>query len=298
MTFFRIVFFSLIAATLSACGPKLNELPATNFAPYVVDARTVGDTATIKGTYTPNTGVLGIGSEGAYVAAIDGKVAFHRTKRSDPLTLAPGPHALALSYWQGTLEGFAPAYFDAKPGASYVIKFESGDYLFFKERRSYSLYVVEEKSGEVVVPKTPDHFQDATERYVEPVGTELASIRGTSDESLLNVDAAFVLAIDNRYVALRPETALTSALPDYSGTFKLTPGLHAIFIGAQLGTGSGIFPVLLDAKPGASYVARYESGLKRHGASKWQTFTVWLEEEKTGAIVVPKTDLAVTKLAF
>lgn len=300
MILFRVVVLALVSGGLASCGPKLKDMPVANFATYQVEPKTEVANATIKGTYTEGGGILLKASRGTYVAAADGKVGFKRDRLTGSVPLTPGVHSLSLGYWIGDHDGFVPARLDAKPGASYVIMEEDGEFTlnFTDGKISNFLSIVEEKTGEVVVPKTPDLAGDATQTYAEPAGTDTATMRGSVEKGAFVLDAAYVVAIDGFYVPVKRGTFFTTGDPYYETPRRLSPGRHALAIYVTSEDTFGIYPIMFDVTPGAVYVVRFEIGLKRNGDKKWKTFTIWIEDEKTGSIAWPKSDFPMKKQLY
>lgn len=299
MTFTRMFILALVSVGIVSCGPKLKDMQVANFTTYQVEKKGDAPNAAIKGTYTKGGGILLKASRGTYVAAIDGKVGFEKDRRTGSIPLTAGVHSLSLGYWIGAHKGFVPARLDAKPGASYVIMEEDGELLaLVEEQRPNFLYIVEEKTGEVVFPKTPDLAAAATRIYSEPSGTDTATVRGSLDKSLFVLNAAQVIAVDGLYVPVKRGTFFTAGDPYYETPRRLSPGRHALAIYVTSEGTFGIYPIMFDVTPGASYVVRFEIGLKRNGDKKWKTFTVWIEDEKTGSIAWPKSDFPMKKQPY
>lgn len=299
MILFRVVVLALVSAGLASCGPKLKDMPVANFATYQVEPKTEVANATIKGTYTEGGGILLKASRGTYVAMIDGRIGVENST-SGSIELAPGVHSLSLGYWIGGHGGFVPARLDAKPGASYLIVEEDGDFplnLIEYPQPNY-LSVVDEKTGEVVIPKKPDAARVATEFYSEPSDANAATIRGTVDRGFLAIHAVHVLAIDGTYLPLNRGDFATRSEPFYENPRRISPGRHALAIYVTSENTFGIYPIMFDVEPRASYVVHFEIGLKRSSEKKWQTFTIWIENERTGAIAWPKSDFPIAKFVF
>ncbi|HUD52863.1 hypothetical protein [Parvibaculum sp.] len=297
----RLFLFSLAATALAACGPKLKDLPEASFAPVYAPADKTAATATIRGAYREKEGLVNDSISGAYVAMVDGERP-SRNHATDPVPLTPGPHSLTMRYWavRDSFHLAVPFRLDAKPGASYVVRLEEGNLNvenYLGVDPTYYLYIVDETTDEIVSPKMPHLPQRATEFYVEPAAPDIATIRGTIEHGL-DAYSAYVLAIDGRYIHTEPDSIFFDDGRNYEGAVALTPGRHALAIGIRNSNLYNALPVLIDIEPGASYVLRFEHGVKKSGEDKWQTFTVWLENEKTAAIVVPKTDMPIMRLPF
>lgn len=182
---------------------------------------------------------------------------------------------------------------DAKPGASYVVKRSEDkewlDGLRYDRIRTW-LYIEEEKTGEIVVPKIPDVLQSIKGRYQPPSGPDLGTMRGTVNEYGVSV---YPIAVDGQIVKEdREQDLLVTARWEPTKPVALSPGLRAIAIYARGGVTSGRYlPILLDVKPNASYVAKVDYRVKKSGTTPIYTFTIWIEDGATGEIVMPRTDL-------
>lgn len=184
---------------------------------------------------------------------------------------------------------------DAEAGKKYLIVERDGENTgsFLAPRWPNWLSIVEEPSGKIVVPPIPDLQIDATNYFEEPVGPDVATVRGTRETALLDIYSAYVLTIDGVYVKPASDGA-----PRYDATYRITPGLHAIGVGFADGLTVGAFPFLVDVRPSTHYVLRLEHGLKRIKDKRWETATLWIEDETTGEIIAPKVDLPLIKLIF
>jgi hypothetical protein len=300
-----VLFLSMLAAVLSACVKPASEYPEAALQIYEpqsqADTKVASeDRATIRGIFRAGT-LLGTPDLKTYVAAIDGKLdlTFETTA---PIAIEPGPHALVIGYWRGSTQSPVAVRLEALPGKNYLVMQEDGelslDLLRGPSRTNY-LYIVDEATGETVVPKTPNQAEVAKEHYIEPTGAGTATIRGTVERRGFNEPySAYVASVDGKYAPMVPETALSKPQTKYDGAVRLQPGKRAIGIGLQASSGRAVYAVLLDAKEGASYVLRQEFGLKRIENGKWQSFTVWIEEEKSGEIIWPKSDVPMSRLPF
>lgn len=287
-------------AALAGCVKPASELPAANVQTYDVEQARSADHATIKGTYREGT-FFGKSTLATFVAAIDGKLEV-ASGYTTPIPLEPGPHSLVVGYWLGATRRPVPVRLDAEPGRNYLVLQEKGEFDFNLLRgSSYPsyVYIVDEGSGEIVTPRMVDEAEYSNEYYIEPSGPDTAVIRGTLERKGFNEPfSAYVLTIDGKYAPMTPQTALTRRLTKYEAAVRLEPGLRAIGIGLRASSQFAVYPVLLDVEPGAAFVLRYEHGLKRINNDKWTAITVWIEDEKTGAIVWPKTDVPITRLPF
>ncbi len=301
MTFIRILALSLVAMALTGCA-KLENLQPANFSAYTVDASTLSNPAFIKGTYTEEKGGLLSGTlvRETFVLGLDGHTGFLAKHLNTSMPLSPGLHSLTIAYWIGEKRGSVPVRLDAKPGASYVIKEEDGEKTIKTVLSGFTpnyLYIADEKTGEIVTPKMADLLSAVPDRY-QPPADAAVPIRGTAVRpDILDVDAVYVRAVDGRFVREQKSDALGGDdYYDYEAQVMLTPGLHALSIGLGAGPFPGLYPILFEAKPGAAYVVKFERGLKRNGTNKWFVYTVWIEDEKTGAVVMPKVDVQSERL--
>ncbi|MBX3446595.1 MAG: hypothetical protein KF765_07560 [Parvibaculaceae bacterium] len=286
-----------LALSLAACAPKLETLPPADFQPYKPDLTGVTEPATIRGSYSQKPGLVGSATYAVGVFAINGKVAFEDEKFDVPIELKPGPQSLTIGYIVGRRGDSIPVMLDAKPGGRYVIKRAEdtnwADGLNYNRIRTW-LYIEDERTGEIVVPKTPDLIMSIEGRYRPPSSADVATIRGTVHESGLSV---YPIAVDGQIVPEDRERGVWVApLWEPTKSVALTPGMRAIAILARTGLYEGYLPVLLDAKPGAAYVVKFDFALKRFGGVRIHTHTIWIKDAATGEIVVPKSDLPGTIL--
>lgn len=299
MKLIRIAAFALplFATALVSCSTK--NLPPATFAAYDACQNVAANSATITGTHTDETADQPEST--AYVATIDGKIVIARASLISCFPLASGPHSLVVSFWTGNHGADLPVRLDAKPGASYIIRAERGELKstnLWDTPRAHYVSIQDQKTGEIALRKTAAEPANNPERYQGPSTASAATIHGTTTLDLLDRYGAYPAAVDGLRISEIPMGPLLPTKPDYEGTIKLAPGLHALAIGLVNIQPSGLYPVMLDAKPGASYVIRFEHGIKRSGDSRWYIFTVWIEDEKSGAIILPKSDLPIGKLLF
>ncbi len=287
----RLAALALLAAT-AGCAPKLESLPVAEFQPYKPDLTGVAEPATLRGSYSQKPGLVGSATYAVGVFAINGKVAFEDEKLDAPIELKPGPQSLTIGYLVGRRGDSVPVMLDAKPGGRYVIKRAEdtnwSDGLKYDRIRTW-LYIEDERTGEIVVPKTPDLIQSIEGRYRPPAGADAAAIRGTVHESGLSV---YPIAVDGQIVPEdRAGGMWVSSRWEPTKSVALAPGMRAIAILARTGLDDRYLPVLLDAKPGAAYIVKFDFALKRSGNLRINTHTIWIEDAATGEIVVPKSDL-------
>jgi hypothetical protein len=291
MTKFLPALLGLLALSLAACAPKLEELEAATFQSYRPDLSDVSEPATIRGSYEEITGMLGTSSRAVGIFALDGKTAL-KGGYETPIYLAPGVHSLTIGYTNGIYGDTIPVMLDAKPGARYVVKRSEDkewlDGLRYDRIRTW-LYIEEEKTGEIVVPKIPDILQSIEGRYQPPSGPNVGTIRGTVNEHGVSV---YPIAVDGQIVKEdREQDLLLAARWEPTKSVALAPGLRALAIYARSGVTGRYLPILLDVKPNASYVAKVDYRLKKSGATRIFTFTIWIEDGATGEIIMPRTDL-------
>ncbi|MEQ8266407.1 MAG: hypothetical protein RH982_04365 [Parvibaculum sp.] len=295
-----ILFLSIAAFGSPGCVKSASEYPEATLQIHDVKLASGADHATIKGTYQEGN-FWSKPTRATFVAAADGKLEL-TSGYTTPVPIEPGPHSLVVGYWHGTTRMPVAVRLEAEPGKNYLVLQEDGDLsldILRGPSRTNYVYIVDEATGEVVVPKTVDLAEMANEYYVEPSGPGTATFRGTvRTEGLFDLYSAYVASVDGKHAPMTPETALEKRRVKYDAAVRLEPGLRAIGIGIRLSTERGLFPILLDVKPGASYVVRLEHGIKRVGTDKWNSATVWVEDEVTGATIVEKTDVPFKRLPF
>lgn len=294
MKLLRLAAIAIFVAT-AACAPRLETLPVADFHAYKPDLTGIAEPATLRGSYEQEPGFLGTVNHAVGVFAINGKVLFEDSRFDAPIQLVPGKQSLTIGYITGGLGDTIPVMLDAKPGGRYVIKRSQdtnwADGLRYNRIRTW-LYIEDERTGEIVVPKTPDLIRTIEGRYQPPHGANVATIRGTGAASVLSGFSAFPVAIDGQIVREGKEAnILLAARWDPTQPVALEPGIRAIAIFARGGMGDRYLPILLDVQPGAAYVVKSEHTLKRAGGTRVFTYTIWIEDAATGDIVVPKADL-------
>lgn len=291
MNIFRAAVLTAFALALVACAPNLETLQVAEFQPYAPDLSDVAEPATIRGSYEESTGMLGRPSRAVGVFALDGKTAF-KGGFETPIPLTPGKHSLTIGYLNGPYGDTIPVMLDARPGANYIVKRAEdrnwADGLRYDRIRTW-LYIEEEKTGEIVVPKTPDVLQSIEGRYQPPYGPDVGTIRGTVD---VHGGSVYPIAVDGQIVKEdREGDLLVTARWEPTKTVALAPGVRAIAIHARGGVSRRYLPILLDVRPNASYVAKIDYRLKKSGTTRIYTFTIWIEDVATGELVLPRTDL-------
>lgn len=284
-----------LALSLAACAPKLETLPVANFQAYKPDLTGVTEPATIRGSYEQEAGFLGTINHAVGVFALNGKVLFEDERFDAPIQLVPGKQSLTIGYITGGFGDTIPVMLDAKPGGRYVIKRSQdtnwADGLRYDRIRTW-LYIEDERTGEIVVPKTPDVIRSIEGRYQPPHGANMATIRGTVTDSAIENDAAFPVSVDGQIVREGKEAnILLAARWDPVKPVAIEPGVRAIAILMRAGPVYRYLPILLDAQPNVSYIVKYEMALKRVGGTRIFTYTIWVEDMATGEIIVPKADL-------
>lgn len=287
------IIAAIALAGLAGCVKPASDYPAASLQTYDTKSVSGENLATVKGTFSEGS-FFGKSTLATFVASIDGKLEVE-SGYTTPVPLEPGPHALVIGYWQGSTRMPVPVRLEAEPGKSYLVLQEKGPYDFNLLRGSSFpnyVYIVDESTGVPVTPKMVDDAKYASEYYIEPSGTDTATIRGTVERKGFNEPyAAYVLATDGKYAPMTDETTFINRLPIYDAAVRLEPGVRAIGIGLRASLQFAAYAVLLDVQPKDAYVLRQEHGMKRIGDSKWTAITVWIENEKTGEIVWPKTDL-------
>ncbi|MDO8289711.1 MAG: hypothetical protein Q7T44_10880 [Parvibaculum sp.] len=106
-----------------------------------------------------------------------------------------------------------------------------------------------------------------------------ATVRGDLERISLGNVGTYIYGIDGRMIHPSP--------PMYENPIELTPGAHSLLIGFNASK-YALLPARIDAKAGASYVARFEqTGQTRDELVS----TVWIEDAASGEIVVPKRQI-------
>lgn len=106
-----------------------------------------------------------------------------------------------------------------------------------------------------------------------------ASVRGELERISLGNTGTYIYGIDGRMIHPSP--------PMYENPIELAPGAHSLLIGFNASK-YALLPARIDAKAGARYVARFE----QTGAVREELVnTVWIEDEISGEIVVPKQQI-------
>lgn len=187
---------------------------------------------------------------------------------------------------------------DAKPGASYVIKRESGELTinasFHNKGPGEIFYIEDETTGTLAVGKTSSVIFDNANRYKKPSGSGLSTIGGTKGSRSSSTATAYVQSIDGDFVdGEGPASLLTGGeQPRIEYPIPLAPGVHplGIMLVSHVVTG-GSFPILFDAKPDRRYVVKSEAAsMKRWNGKMVLSFTFWIEDASSGAIAYPRTD--------
>lgn len=233
------------------------------------------------------------GTTSSRVMYIDGRFLPGPLETCDRHNLSPGPHSLIVAH-KGRL---MPLRLDAAAGDVFVVKWnDAGD---------DTIYVENEATGEIVFRRP---LRDAennllsdtligqitgekapTVTYVEPGGADTALLTaqarkvsdfpfGERDEGQINI-----VAIDGERLGDRVRSTRLAA----------GPRAIAFYLSFYIGTGSDYqpiygwvkVPVMLDARPGATYTLGYEKPALGFGP---KYISIWIEDEATGEVVVPK----------
>lgn len=285
---------------LAACGSGQVRAPA-QFTFHDVAASDSETVATIVGI--PYETKLSGPSRGTRISAIDGNWFFKESEIDSGIPLVPGPHSVVISF-VATTENF-PVHFriEAKPGATYVAKWETRKRNFFDLQLPDLVYIEDTRTGEIVTEKTAVTMNHTPNRYQPPSasGDAVATMRGTETREFLDFKAAGLQSVNGQRVheEKRAEGAAKTVL-NYTKSIAIAPGLQALGIGFLTGGHTDwIHPIMLDVQPGARYVVRFEHGIKQGADRKWQTFTIWIEDEAdNNAIVIPKTDIPILKMFY
>ncbi|MAB14375.1 MAG: hypothetical protein CMI59_10785 [Parvibaculum sp.] len=292
----RHILLLSIMLPLAACAPKLEDLQNASIPTYSVDQTPSADTAYIHGSTAEEEHLLGSTSLATFVAAVDGKLIEH-TKGAAPTEgtkLTPGTHAVLIGVFGGDDRTGIPVRLEAEAGKKYVVKADAPkngiEVLWEASGPPTYLYIADEETGEAVTPLLPRDNTKATELHADATGPDAATIRSNGGyEGMLEYRGAGVITIDNKY------TTKSAGNGVYEVTARLSPGLHAIGIRFRSEYWIGEVPLLLEVKPAASYAVRHAYGVKRIGDKKWSTFTIWIENEKTGEKVIPDVDIPLNR---
>ncbi|MBX3446596.1 MAG: hypothetical protein KF765_07565 [Parvibaculaceae bacterium] len=245
--------------------------------------------ATIRGDVVSSF----LGKTSSRVMYIDGRFLGGELETCDRHDLAPGPHSLVVAF-KGRL---MPLRLDAGPGDAFVVKWENDS--------DDTLYVVNEATGQTVFRRP---LRDAEN---DPMSeTVIGQITGTKAPSATYIepsgpDSALVTAVPRRVNEFpfgeRDEGRIEivaidgERLGDRVRSARVAAGARAMafYLSFYVGTGADYqpiygwakVPVMLDAKPGATYALGYEAPQRGFGP---QYISIWIEDTATGAIVVPK----------
>ena len=296
MSFSKIALLALLlplAACATQIDPKtLTEATVPSYTPVRTDSK---DEATIKGTYIESTGLLGTPSSLTYLVAIDGRYYDAEEAEDVPNPVPTGQHIVTLAFKTGNRSVQVPAFVDFKPGGHYVIKREYGDISLNSFNHSIppdTLWIEDEKTGEIVAPKLSVTVYDSKDRYVPPAGAT-STISGTSKGDLLDKTNAFVQMVDGHIVDGDGAATILeneSGRPDYA--VPLNPGRHGIAIRLESNLSYGVFPVMFDVKPNTSYVVKFDDPKNKIYRDHLVIVTTfWIEETATGVIALPKIDM-------
>ncbi|MAB14374.1 hypothetical protein [Parvibaculum sp.] len=299
----RFGFLSALALSLPLLAACTGPAPPLGDSVHVVDRQKTA-VATIKGYSTPKS-FLGA-QEWTVIDAIDGKYAFYLSDIRNGIPLAPGPHAIVVAYHSGGSRFLVAFRLEARANESYVAKWREVDGGLLGLEGSTVVSIENAKTGEKVTPENRIHGIEPGQQYVEPSGPPetLATISATRQTSLFETSgAAFLQSVDGKTVEKKPGFLGISSEYDYTASFKLSPGLHALGIGIVAFEGSGhwVLPVMFDVRPGAHYKLRFEKDSQRADTTgeKWKAVTVWMTDEtRNGEIVLPKTSIPVMRDYF
>lgn len=242
-------------------------------------------TASIRGSRERNL----FDSEGTYVAGIDGRM-IRQSGRTyeNPIAIAAGPHSLLIGSSRAAY-GTLHARLDAKEGARYVIRWESDAAGIPLYGGDMVVWIEDEASGEVVLPRRPI-WGGATKRasYEEPPipDAEAALISGKKPEGFLGVDHTYLAAVDGVY---------TSDNKSRQEPIKVMPGRRALLLGYRSG-GIAEYPVLVDMEAGHKYTIGFVSDSGAVPGLANERLTLWLDDETTGVRVVPTQPVMVQRI--
>jgi len=254
--------------------------------------------ATIRGDVVGGT----FGKDSSRVLYIDGRFLPGELETCDRHDLAPGPHSLIVVYKNRLM----PVRIDAAPGDVFVVKWEddsddtvyveneaTNETVFRRPLRDAEVVLMSETLiGQIIGDKAPNVS------YVEPAGedTALVTARARKVEKFLlgeqDEGEVRIVAIDGERLAED-----THAIRVSSG-----PRALAFYLSFYIGMdgnyqpvyGWAKIPVMLDARPGASYTLGYEPPQIGLGPKH---IAIWLKDDATGEVVVPKA-LALINIGY
>ncbi|MDO8289717.1 MAG: hypothetical protein Q7T44_10910 [Parvibaculum sp.] len=291
----KLVLLAVIAS-LAACAKQIDPktLSEATVSDYVPPKVVTSDMATIKGVYTQTPDIFGARVSTTFLVAIDGK--FH----ADPddhsaLPVPSGKHMVAIGVSLESGSAMVPAYVDLKPGRSYVIKYENTGLTLNSINKigpDKTLWIEDEKSGEIISPKIASNIYDSNNRYIAPAGST-STITGSTNGELLDKIVAYTQMVDGFVVDGDGRASVMEGedgRPEYA--VPLAPGRHGLALRVAYGTTYCTFPMMFDVKPKTSYVVRFEEPQdKLSEGHLTSVLPFWIEEASTGVIAYPKVDL-------
>lgn len=287
MQIFRVLVLVIAGALIAGCAVESQgaaRLAMHNASPVPPDA------ATISGM-KKKSGFLGTPRE-TFITAVDGALV---PEDDAPVFLAPGIHSLVVASLVLDRYEAVPFRIEALAGARYVIRWDEG-----REPRWDHIYIEDMDSGQPVSNKVPVVRKNHTERHQQPPSsTSHATMRGSTTAGFLERDFVHLASVNGVFVQ---ETSNTLFGPtyDYTAPVLIEPGLQALGIGYQVtdNYNNWVHPILLEVKPGASYVVKFEHTTRQLADSRWRSFTLWIEDERSGETVMSPVDIPLQRLLF
>ncbi len=295
----HLIVTGLLAFSLVACAKPVDPRTLTSatipsYAADKPDKIDLSETAFIRGHYIKSTGFLGKPSSLTYLVSIDGQ--YYDVEYENKFNPVPaGQHMLTIGAHIGMRSAQVPAYANFKPGGCYVIRWEYGKASlnsFNSNIPPDTLWIEDEKTGEIVTPKLSAIIYDSDNRYIPPSGTT-STISGSTNGKLLDRIKVFTQMVDGKIVNGDGAATILAGedpRPDYA--VPLTAGRHGLGIKIEYNLVYGSIPVMFDVKPNTSYVVKFEEPQsKLYRNHLVQVIPYWIEEAATGILAFPKTDM-------
>lgn len=299
MSLRHITAAALVAFSLAACVAPIDPKTLTmatipSYAPVSPDKFDISNMALIRGHYIESTGLLGSPSSLTNLVAIDGR--YYDVKYENTFNPVPaGQHMLTIGLRTGMRVAQVPAFVDFKPGGCYVIKWERGSASlnsFNSNIPPDTLWIEDEKTGEIVAPKLSAIIYDSKNRYVPPTDAT-STISGSTNGKIFDKLVAFIQMVDGKIVnGDGAATLLSGENPRTDYAVPLAAGRRGIAIRIEYNLIYGSIPVMFDVKPNTSYVVKFEEPQsKLYRDHHVLVIPYWIEEAASGAIAFPKTDM-------
>lgn len=281
---FRISVLLIAAALIAGCAQGETRRPAHDAAPLS------GDRASITGTER-KPGLFTTPRE-TFVSAVDGTI----VPEDETVTiLRPGSHSIVAGFLFVDRYQAIPFRLEAEAGKRYVVTWDERD-----DPRSDLFYIADLETGQAVTGKSPGLYKNNPERFREPAASAPhATMRGSTTSGFLERDFAHLASVNGLYVQERSGT-LFGPNYDYGAAIRLEPGMHALGIGYQVtdNYNNWILPIMFEAEAGRSYVIKFDRTTRELSGKRWRTFSIWIEDEKSGAIVAAPIDIPFQRIVF